>query len=163
MSPADRPASGAIFFEDLQVGQRFVSGTHELDEREIIEFARQFDPQPFHTNPEAAKDSIFKGLAASGWHTAAISMRLFVESELAIAGGLIGAAAEMSWPNPTRPGAILQVESEVLELRASRSRSDRGIATIRSETKNQFGQTLQVLVAKLIVPRRIRTAGAGSE
>ncbi len=155
MPNADQP-SGRIFlhFEDLRVGQRFQSGTHEIDERQIIEFASQFDPQPFHLDPDAAKDTVFGELVASGWHTAAISMRLFVASDLAIAGGLVGAAAEIAWPNPTRPGAILKVESEILELRASRSRKDRGIATIRSETRNQFGQTLQVLVAKLIVPRR---------
>jgi acyl dehydratase len=151
---SNQPAGGCIFFEDLKVGQRFESGTHEIDERQIIEFASQFDPQPFHLDPEAAKDSVFGGLVASGWHTAAVSMRLFVKSDLAIAGGLVGAAAEIAWPNPTRAGAILKVESEILELRASRSRKDRGIATIRSETKDQFGEILQVLVAKVIVPRR---------
>jgi len=153
MPSADQAGGRRVYFEDLKVGQRFESGTHEIDERQIIEFAAKFDPQPFHLDAEAAKDTVFGGLVASGWHTAAISMRLFVESDLTIAGGLIGAAAEIAWPNPTRPGAIIRVESEVLELRASRSRKDRGVATIRSETRNQFGQTLQVLVAKLVVPR----------
>lgn len=164
MPNADQPGGRSpLHFEDLKVGQRFESGTHEIDEQQIIEFASQFDPQPFHLDAAAAKNTVFGGLVASGWHTAAISMRLFVKSDLAIAGGLVGAAAEIAWPSPTRPGAILKVESEVLELRASRSRSDRGIATISSETKNQFGQTLQVLVAKLIVPRRIPAAGGSGE
>jgi acyl dehydratase len=119
-----------------------------------MEFASHFDPQPFHLDAAAANDTIFGGLVASGWHTAAITMRLLVESGLPIAGGLVGAAAEIAWPNPTRPGAILRVESEVLELRPSRSRPDRGVATIKSETRNELDVPLQVLVAKLIVPRR---------
>jgi acyl dehydratase len=154
MANGERPGSDGIFFEDLQVGQRFESGTHEIDERQIIEFAGRFDPQPFHLDGAAAKNTLFGGLVASGWHTAAITMRLMVEGGPTIAGGLVGASAEMSWPNPTRAGAILQVESEVIELRGSRSRSDRGVVTMRSETKNQLGETLQVLVAKLIVPRK---------
>jgi acyl dehydratase len=154
MANSDQSGRTRLYFDDLQVGQRFETAPHEIDERQIVEFARQFDPQPFHLDDTAAKDSVFGGLVASGWHTAGITMRLLVSSGLPIAGGLIGAAAEMSWPNPTRPGAVLRVESEVIELRASRSRADRGVATIRSETRNQFGQTLQVMVAKLIVPKR---------
>jgi acyl dehydratase len=155
MANLDQSGSvGPFFFEDLHVGQRFLSGTYSIDERQIMEFARQFDPQPFHLDAAVAKDTAFGGLVASGWHTAAITMRLLVESGLAIAGGLVGAAAEVAWPNPTRPGAILRVESEVLELTPSRSRGDRGVATIRSETRNQVGEKLQVVVAKLIVPRR---------
>jgi acyl dehydratase len=143
----------ALYLEDLRVGQRFVSGTHRIDEQQIRAFAEQFDPQPFHLDAEAAKATLFEGLVASGWHTAAITMRLLVESGLPIAGGIIGAGGEITWPNPTRPGDVLQVESEVLELRPSRSRPDRGIATIRSETRNHRGDTVQVLVAKLVVPR----------
>ncbi len=154
MASSDQPDGGGFFFEDLPVGQRFETGTHEIDAQQIIDFAAQFDPQPFHLDAAAAKETVFGGLAASGWHTAAITMRLLVQSGLPIAGGLVGAAAEIAWPNPTRPGAILRVESEILELRASRSRPDRGVATIKSETRNQHGETLQVLVAKLIVPRR---------
>jgi len=142
-----------LFLEDLQVGQRFVSGRHRIDEEQIRAFAGQFDPQPIHLDAEAAKATLFGGLVASGWHTAAITMRLLVESGLPIAGGIIGAGGEITWPNPTRPGDVLQVESEVLELRPSRSRPDRGIATVRSETCNQRGDTVQVLVAKLVVPR----------
>jgi acyl dehydratase len=141
--------------DDLTVGQRFTSGTHLIDEDQIKAFAKQFDPQPFHLDGEAAKDTLFEGLVASGWHTAAISMRLFVESGLSIAGGLVGASAEITWPHPTRPGDILHVESEIVEVRPSRSRPDRGIATVRSETINQRGEIVQVLIAKLLVPRRI--------
>src|SRR4051794_28343510 len=98
-----------LYFEDLRVGQRFVSDTHRIDEEQIRAFAQQFDPQPFHLDAEAAKASLFKGLVASGWHTAAITMRLLVESGLPIAGGIIGAGGEINWPNATRPGDVLQV------------------------------------------------------
>jgi len=162
MANSDRPGGRGFFFEDFQVGQRFESGTHVIDERQITEFAQQFDPQPFHLDAAAANDTVFGGLVASGWHTAGITMRLLVQSGLAIAGGLVGAAAEIAWPNPTRPGAILRVESEVLELRPSRSRADRGVVTIRSETRNELGETLHVLVAKLVVPRRTGIDGRRS-
>jgi acyl dehydratase len=144
----------SLFFDDLHVGQRFASGSHRIDAEQIKAFALQFDPQPFHLDAEAAKETLFQGLVASGWHTAVVTMRLLVESGLPIAGGLIGAGAELSWPNPTRPGDVLHVESEVLELRPSRSRQDRGMATIRNETRNQHGDVVQVLIAKLVVPRR---------
>ena len=124
-----------FYLDDLHVGQRFTSDTHLIDEEQIKAFAKQFDPQPFHLDAEAAKGTLLEGLVASGWHTAAITMRLLVEGGMPIAGGVIGAGAEVSWPRPTRPGAVLRVESEVLELRPSRSRPDRGRATIRSETK----------------------------
>ena len=143
-----------MFFDDLRVGQRFISGTHLIDEEQIIAFAKQFDPQPFHVDPEAAKETVFHGHVASGWHTAAITMRLLVTSGLSIEGGLVGAGAEVNWPRPTRPGFVLRVETEVTELRPSRSRPDIGLATIRSETKNQHGEIVQILTAKLVVPRR---------
>ena len=158
---ANRNPGGGIaplYLEDLQVGQRFVSGTHRIDEAQVRAFAGQFDPQPFHLDAEAAKATLFEGLVASGWHTAAITMRLLVESGLPLVGGLIGAGGEITWPNPTRPGDVLQVESEVLELRPSRSRPDRGSATVRSETRNQRGDTVQVFVARLVVPRSARLA-----
>jgi acyl dehydratase len=142
-----------LFLDDLYVGQRFSTGTHTIDEEQIKAFAQQFDPQPFHLDAEAAKDTLFQGLAASGWHTAAITMRLLVVSGLSLAGGMIGADAEISWPTPTRPGDILQVESEILELRPSRSHPDRGIATVRSETRNQRGEIVQILVTRLVVRR----------
>jgi acyl dehydratase len=143
-----------LYLDDLQVGQRFISGTHLIDEEQIQAFARQFDPQPFHLDVEAAKEALFGGLVASGWHTAAISMRLFVES-VPLSGGIVGAGGEFAWPTPTRPGATLHVESEILALRPSRSHPDRGMATIRSETVNQHGEIVQVLTVKLVVPRRI--------
>lgn len=143
-----------FFLDDLHVGQRFTSGSHRIDEEQITAFAKQFDPQPFHLDAEAAKGTFFQGLVASGWHTAAITMRLLVESGLPLAGGVIGAGGEITWPRPTRPGDTLHVESEIVELRPSRSRPDRGMATIRSETRNQLGETVQVLIAKLVVPRR---------
>src|SRR5439155_25976483 len=106
-----------LYLDDLQIGQRFTSRTHVVDEEQIKAFAGQFDPQPFHLDNEAAKDTLFSGLVASGWHTAAITMRLLVESGLPLAGGIVGAGGELEWPNPTRPGDSLQVESEVLGIR----------------------------------------------
>lgn len=141
--------------DDLYVGQRFTSATHTMDEAQIKAFAAQFDPQLFHTDEEAAKGTLFKGLAASGWHTAAVTMRLNVERGLPLAGGIIGAGGEISWPAPTRPGDTLHVESEVVEITPSRSKPDRGIAVIVSRTINQRGEVVQVLTAKLVVPRRI--------
>ncbi|HEV3006768.1 MAG TPA: MaoC family dehydratase [Pirellulales bacterium] len=154
MSNPEQPnGNEPLYLDDLHVGQRFVSGTHLIDEVQIKEFAKQFDPQPFHLDADAAQDTLFAGLVASGWHTAAISMRLLVEA-FPIAGGLVGAGAEITWPKPTRPGAIFRIETEVIDLRPSRSRPDRGIVTIRGETRNQFGDIVQVLTAKLVVPRR---------
>jgi acyl dehydratase len=150
----DKGDAQALYFDDLHVGQRFVSGAQQLDEAQIQAFAQEFDPQPFHLDDAAARGTLFQGLAASGWHTAAITMRLMVSGGVPIAGGLVGAGAEITWPKPTRPGAVLHVVSEVVELRPSRSRPDRGIAKVRSETRDQLGEIAQVLVATLIVPRR---------
>ena len=144
-----------LHLDDLQVGQRFVSGTHAVTEPDIKAFAQQFDPQPFHLDNEAAKATLFAGLAASGWHTAAITMRLLVEAGLPLAGGIVGVGGTLEWPKPTRPGDTLQVESEVLEITPSRSRPDRGTATVRSVTRNQRGDVVQNLTAKLIVPRQV--------
>ncbi len=142
------------YLEDLQVGQRFVSGSYTVTLAEIIEFATRFDPQPFHLNEAAARASLFGGLAASGWHTASITMRLNVTGGLPVAGGIIGAGGEIAWPRPTRPGDTLHVESEILDIKPSKSRPDRGMVTIRSETRIQSGDVVQVLTAKLVVPRR---------
>jgi acyl dehydratase len=144
-----------LYLDDLQIGQSFVSGTHVVDEGQIKAFARQFDPQPFHLDNEAAKDTLLSGLAASGWHTAAITMRLLVESGLPLEGGILGAGGELDWPNPTRPGDSLQVESEILDIRPSRSKPDRGVAVVRSLTRNQRNEVVQRLTAKLIVSRRV--------
>ncbi len=154
--PADTPMNedAPLYFDDLYVGQRFSTDSHALDEAQIKEFAAQFDPQPFHLDHEAAKSTLFEGLAASGWHTVGITMRLLVQSGARMAGGLVGAGAEVNWPKPTRPGDVLHVESEVMELRELRSRPDRGMVTMRNETRNQHGEVLQVLTSKLVVPRR---------
>jgi acyl dehydratase len=145
---------GSLFFEDLAVGQTITSDTHTLDAAQIKEFAQQFDPQPFHLDEEAAKNSLFGALAASGWHTAAITMRLLVLKGLPIAGGSVGLGGEIAWPRPTYAGDTLQVTSEVLEVIPSRSKPDRGVVVIRSETKNQRGEPVQTFVAKILVPRR---------
>ena len=149
-----QPAVAAFYLDDLHVGQRFTSGSLKVEEDEIKAFAARFDPQPFHLDEQAARDSIFGGLAASGWHTAALSMRLFVDGGAPIAGGVIGASGELAWPRPTRPGDILTVETEVLEVTPSKSRPDRGFATLRSETRNQNGDAVQIFTMKLVVPRR---------
>jgi acyl dehydratase len=153
----DRRRDGGLYLDDLRVGQRFTSGVHVVDEAQITSFARQFDPQPFHLDHDTAKGTLFAGLAASGWHTAAMTMRLLVDSGLPLAGGILGAGGEIAWPQPTRPGDALQVESEVLEITPSRSRPDRGLAVIRCLTRNQRNEVVQSLTAKLIVPRRIST------
>jgi acyl dehydratase len=147
-----------LYLEDLEVGQRFTSGTHVVDEAQITAYARQFDPQPFHLDDDAAKGTLFGGLAASGWHTAGITMRLMVDSGLPLAGGIVGGSGEIAWPQPTRPGDTLRVVSEVLEVMPSRSRPERGMARVRSETRNQRDEVVQVITMKLVVPRR-STAG----
>jgi acyl dehydratase len=143
-----------LYLDDLRVGQRFTSGVHAIDAVQIKAFAAQFDPQPFHLDDEAAKGTLFGGLAASGWHTMAITMRLLVETGLPLMGGIIGAGGEIGWPQPTRPGDVLHVVSEIEEVAPSRSRPDRGMVKVRSETRNQRDEVVQVLIAKLIVPRR---------
>ena len=150
---SDRGADGRLYLEDLYVGQRFVSRSHAIDEAQIKAFAAQFDPQAFHLDEEAAKTSLFGGLAASGWHTAAITMRLLVESGPPMAGGIVGVGGEINWPRPTRPGDVLMVESEVAEVAPSRSKADRGIVTLRSETRNQRGEIVQILTARLVIQR----------
>jgi acyl dehydratase len=155
MTNADKhDLNGGFYLEDLHIGQRFASGTYAVDEAQIKAFAGQFDPQPFHLDDATAKRTMFAGLAASGWHTAAITMRLLVDGGAPIAGGVIGAGGEIAWPKPTRPGDILQVKSEILDVTPSRSRPDRGMVTVRSETFNQRGEIVQTLTAKLVVPRR---------
>jgi acyl dehydratase len=148
------PAEGGLYLEDLSVGQHFASATHVVTVEQIKEFARQFDPQPFHLDEAAAARTLLGGLAASGWHTAAITMRLLVGGGVPIAGGVIGANVEIAWPRPTRPGDELQVFSEVMEITPSRSKPDRGVVVVRSETRNQKGEVVQLLTSKLIVPRK---------
>ena len=147
-----------LYLDDLAAGQRFTSRSHKVDGAGIKAFAREFDPQPFHLDEAAAASSLFGGLAASGWHTAAVTMRLLVGS-VPLAGGVIGAGGEIAWPRPTRPGDALTVESEVVEVTPSRSRPERGTVILRSETKNQRGEVAQTLTARLVVPRRPRAEG----
>jgi acyl dehydratase len=147
-------AKEKLYLEDLHVGRRFTSGRYEMDEKRMKEFAAEFDPQPFHLEESAGAQSVFKGLAASGWHTAAATMKLLVEGELALAGGIIGVGGEINWPRPTRAGDILQVECEVLEITPSRSKPQQGFAKIRNTTVNQNGEVLQVFTASVLVFRR---------
>lgn len=157
--PAETAGRELLFLDDLWVGQRFTSASYALDEAQIKDFAAQFDPQPFHLDEAAARASLFAGLAASGWHTAAITMRLLVQGGVPVAGGIVGAGCEVAWPRPTRPGDVLQVDSEVIEVRPSQSKPDRGMVTMRSETRNQHGDVVQVLTAKMVVPRRMSATG----
>jgi acyl dehydratase len=144
-----------MHLEDFAAGQKFQSGTALVDAESIKRFAAEFDPQPIHLDEEAGRGSLFGGLVASGWHTAAMTMKLIVGSELRIAGGSIGAGVEqMQWPRPVRPGDMLHLVSEVLEVRPSKSRSDRGIVKIKTTTLNQADQPVMVMVSSLIVPRR---------
>ena len=146
--------SELLYLEDVFVGQKFVTGTQALSAAAIKAFARDYDPQPFHTDEGAAKDSFFGGLAASGWHTAAVTMRLQIDSGPKIAGGMIGAGGDLSWPRPVWPGDVLHVESEVTEVTPSRSRPERGFITLKSETKNQKGEAVQIFTVKLLIWRR---------
>jgi len=143
------------YLEDYAVGQKFHSGPLRIDEERIKRFAAEFDPQPFHLDEDAARDKIFGGLVASGWHTAAVTMRLLVESDLRPVGGIVGAGAdEFRWPRPVRPGDELRIESEVVEVRPSRSHPDQGLIKVRTTTLNQHHEAVQIVVANLVVPRR---------
>ena len=145
------------YLEDLAVGQTFGSGRLRIEKQRIETFAAEFDPQPFHLDEQAARNTLFGGLAASGWHTAALSMRLLVESELKPAGGIIGAGFdELRWPRPVRPDDELRVESEVLEVRPSKSRPDQGLIKVQTTTLNQHGEAVQVLIGNLVVRRRVQ-------
>jgi acyl dehydratase len=148
-------AMSVKYLEDFEVGQSFGSGRLVVDAERIRRFAAEFDPQPFHLDEEAAQSSLFRGLAASGWHTAAITMRLLVESELRPAGGIVGAGFdEFRWPHPVRPGDELHLTSEVLEVRPSKSRPDQGLIKVRTTTLNQDNRAVQILIANLVVQRR---------
>ena len=148
------------YLEDFEPGQKFASGRLSVEAARIKSFATEFDPQPFHLDENSARDSFFKGLAASGWHTAAMTMRLLVDSELEPAGGIIGAGFdEMRWPRPVRPGDELHVESEVLEVRPSTSRPEQGMIKVRATTLNQNNEPVQMFVGNLIVLRRLTPSG----
>ena len=145
----------ALYLEDLTPGRRFTAGPVTVTEEEIIAFASRYDPQPFHTDPAAAAaHPLFQGLAASGWHTAALTMPMVVEAVGHIAGGIIGGGGDLQWPRPVRPGDSLTLEIEVLEATPSRSRPDRGSALVRNRTLNQNGEEVQVFTVRIVVPRR---------
>ena len=152
--PEDTGMKRKLYLEDLSVGDRFQSGEHAMDAAQIKAFARQFDPQPFHTDEEAAKHTFFGGLAASGWHTAAVTMKLLVESGIPLAEGVIGSGGELQWPKPTRPGDVLHVVSEVMDITASRSKPGRSMVTMQCRTLNQRGEVLQYFSPKLLVHAR---------
>lgn len=143
------------YLEDLWAGRKFQSGKLRIGGERIKTFAAEFDPQPFHLDEALARSTIFGGLAASGWHTAALTMRLLVESEFRPAGGIVGAGFdELRWPHPVRPGDELHVESEILDVRPSKTRPKQGVVKVRTTTLNQNGEPVQVSVGNLIVLRR---------
>ena len=144
----------ALYLEDLHVGQRFTSGSYDMDENRIKAFAAEFDPQPFHLDEAIAKTSVFNGLSASGWHTAAVAMRLLVIGGLPLGNGIIGLGGELAWPRPTRPGDTLRVESEIQEILPSRSKPNQGVVIVRSSTLNQHGEPVYVFTAKVLVFKR---------
>lgn len=147
---------GTIYFEDMTVGRHFNTGTVVLEEAEMIRFAKEFDPQPMHTDPEAGRASIFGGLIGSGWYTAALTMKLVIGGDMRSDDrGRVGLGIELlRWPTPTRPGDILTAVTEILEARPSGSRPDRGIVKLRTLTYNQKREVMQELVANVLVPRR---------
>lgn len=140
-----------LYLEDLHVGDRFKSRAYEMTVDEIKHFAYQFDPQPFHTNEiKAANHPIFKGLAASGWHTSAVTMRLWTEC-FPVAYGLIGSEAQVRWPRPTRAGDQIHVEVEITEIKPSKSKPDRAIVSYTTETLNQNGEAVLLGNTKILV------------
>ena len=145
--------SNLIYLDDISVGDRFLSRCYLLDEQSLLAFARQYDPQPFHLDDAQAQKTLFNGLAASGWQTASITMRLWTET-VPIANGLIGIESQVKWPMPTRAGDELHVEIEVTDVAPSKSKPDMGIVTYRSQTKNQHGQVVQDSTTKILVFRR---------
>jgi len=145
--------SDRLYLDDLHVGQTFASRPHLVDADQIKRFAAEFDPQPFHLDEAAAEKSLFKGLAASGWHTAALTMRMLVES-VPLEDGLVGAELSLAWPKPTRPGMALQVFSEIVDITPSRSRPNMAMVTMRNETRDQDGNVLQVFTVKMPVFKR---------
>jgi acyl dehydratase len=152
VDPDERPVR---YLEDLDPGTRFTTATRAVTTAEILAFAGEYDPQPFHLDARAAAEHpVFQGLSASGWHTAAITMRLLTTSAPRLAGGVIGLGGEVTWPRPVRPGDELTVHGEVIERRPSRQRPDRGIVTLRCETRNGAGEVVQLLLARLMVLAR---------
>lgn len=155
-----RPEQG-LYLEDLKVGQQFTSGSYRMDEERIKAFAAEFDPQPFHLDDAAAKGTAFGGLSASGWHTAAVAMRLLVTGGLPLGNGIIELGGELAWPKPTRPGDTLRVESEITEILRSRSRPNQAVVKIKSTTLNQDGEPVHTFAAKVLVFKRPLSVNGG--
>jgi acyl dehydratase len=153
-TPDTRPV---FYLDDLAVGQKFETGTYVMEESRMKAFAAEFDPQPFHLDEAAARQSVFGGLAASGWHTAAATMRLIVDGKFKLAGGSVGLGGDIAWPRPTRAGDVLRVHTEIIEIVPSRSKPNQGIVKIRNTTVNQKGEEVQVFTAKLMVFKRPAT------
>lgn len=150
-----RTLAAMLYWEDLQPGQKFGSADYEMTAGEIIAFARQFDPQPFHTDPAAARHSLFGEHVASGWHTAAVSMRLMVQGEMQVAGGVIGhVMEELRFPRPVRPGDRLHVVQEVVAKSELPRRPTHGRLTLRCRTFNQDGKLVQDMTSHLVIARR---------
>jgi len=147
--------AGGLYLEDLHVGRRFAAGPVSVTAEEIKSFAAAFDPQPFHLDEAAAGKTLFQGLAASGWHTAALTMRMLTSGGLPIATGVIGVGGEIEWPRPVRAGDELRVETEVLEIKPSRSKPNQAVVTVRSTTTNQNGEPVQILTARLFAFARL--------
>ena len=150
--------TGLLYFEDLEPGLVFSGGAEDVTEAEIMRFGDRYDPQPFHTDPVAARHLLFGGLIASGWLTSALTMRLFVAHGPRVAGGLVGAGCEVAWPRPVRPGDALSVRIEVLERSPSRTTPERGRVAFRITTLNQSDEAVQLMTARLSVPRRSEAA-----
>ncbi|MFZ1107545.1 MAG: MaoC family dehydratase [Rhodomicrobium sp.] len=148
-----------LYLEDVSIGSKFSAGPIALSEEAIVAFASEFDPQPFHTDAEAAKATLFKGLAASGWHTACVTMRMLVDGAMPFVGGAIGLGVEISWPRPVRPGDALVVEAEIVEIKPSSSKPHQAIVTLRTTTTNQNGETVQVMTSKNLIFKRGHAPG----
>jgi len=146
-----------LYLEDLSVGQRFVTGTYLMEEARIKSFAAEFDPQPFHLDDAAAEASLFKGLAASGWHTTAAAMRLIAGGGIPLAGGVIGMGCDVQWPRPVRPGDKLTIEAEIAEISPSKSKPNQAVLTVRCTMFNQNKEPVMYLTPKLLVFRRPKT------
>ncbi|HTQ55266.1 MAG TPA: MaoC family dehydratase [Bryobacteraceae bacterium] len=149
MNSQEQPGQ-PLYLDDMHVGQRFISDAYRMESGRMLEFAAEFDPQPFHLDAAAAEVSVFRGLAASGWHTAAVAMRLMVTGGLPLAAGIIGLGGEIAWPRPTRAGDMLHVESEIVEISPSRSKPNQGVITVKSSMLNQEGQAVYVFTAKIL-------------
>lgn len=150
--------TNGLYFEDAHVGQVFTSGTQAVTAERIKSFGAEFDPQPQHLDEETAKTSPFGELVASGWHTGAVTLGLMIRGRAPGWAGALGAGLErLSWPTPVRPGDMLRVETEILEMRPSRSRPDRGVVKLRSTTRNQRGEPVMVMTHTILVLRRPAT------